>query len=113
MHRLLPSLLLSLIGLTALATVAPVGSALADEELAAKYACVTCHEIDFKKVGPAYEEVAKKYRGADAKTIDTLVKHVKEGSTGIWGSMIMPPQAQISEQDARVLVKWVLSLDAK
>lgn len=80
------------------------------EVMAAKYACVTCHEVDFRKVGPSYEEVARKYRGADAKTVETLVKHVKEGSTGVWGSMIMPAQSQIPEQDIRALVAWVLAM---
>lgn len=88
-------------------------SAHADEALAAKYACIACHELDFKKVGPAYEDVARKYRGADAKTIETLVKHVREGSTGVWGKDVMPAQPLVPEQDVRILVKWVLSLDAK
>lgn len=89
------------------------GAVKADEALAAKYGCVACHELDFKKVGPAYEAVAKKYRGADAATVDTLVKHVREGSTGVWGKDIMPPQPLVPEQDVRDLVAWVLSLGGK
>ncbi|HTP38469.1 MAG TPA: c-type cytochrome [Steroidobacteraceae bacterium] len=87
-------------------------AAQADEAMAAKYGCVSCHELDFKKVGPAYEAVAKKYHGADAATIETLVKHVREGSTGVWGKDIMPPQTLVPEKDVRELVSWVLSLDS-
>ena len=86
-------------------------SAHADEVMAVKYACVSCHEIDFLKVGPAYEEVAKKYKGADQQAIDTLVKHVKEGSTGIWGAAMMPAQLNVPDEDVRALVQWILSLD--
>lgn len=85
-------------------------AAQASEELAVKYACVACHEIDFKKVGPAYEDVARKYRNADAATVATLVKHVREGSTGVWGKDIMPAQPLVPEADVRTLVQWVLSL---
>lgn len=96
-----------------LTSVAYADESVGSEEMAAKYACVSCHEIDFKKVGPAYEEVARKYRPADSKTIETLIKHVREGSTGVWGTASMPPQVQAPEQDVRALVKWVLSLSAQ
>lgn len=95
------------------ATAVCAPAAHADEALAAKYACIACHELDFKKVGPAYEDVARNYRGANAETIETLVKHVREGSTGVWGKDVMPAQPLVPEQDVRTLVKWVLSLDAK
>lgn len=86
------------------------GAARASEELAVKYACVACHEIDFRKVGPSFEDVARKYRGADEQAVDTLVNHVREGSTGIWGKDIMPAQPLVPAADAKVLVLWVLSL---
>lgn len=82
----------------------------ASEELSVKYACVACHEVDFKKVGPAFEDIAKKYNGASEQTVATLVKHVREGSTGIWGKDIMPAQPLLTDSDARTLVQWVLSM---
>jgi cytochrome c len=95
--------------LTALAFAVASGSALANEELAKKNACTACHAIDKKVVGPAYKEVAAKYRGdktAEAK----LIEKVKKGGVGVWGQVPMPPNAQVKDEDVKTLVKWVLSL---
>lgn len=81
----------------------------ASEELAKKYACVACHSIEKKTVGPAYKDVAKKYAadpGAQAKLEDK----VKKGGTGVWGQVPMPPNTTVPPADVSVLVKWVLSL---
>ena len=91
-----------------LATLA-AGPVLASEELAKKHACTACHGIDRKLVGPAYKDVASKYRG-DAKAEASLVQKVKKGSVGVWGQVPMPPNANVSDADASALVKWVLSL---
>jgi cytochrome c len=83
--------------------------ALANEELAKKNACTACHAVDKKIVGPAFKEVAAKYRNdktAEAK----LVKKVKEGGVGVWGQVPMPPNSSVSDNDIQTLVKWVLSL---
>jgi cytochrome c len=83
--------------------------ALADEALAKKHACTACHGIDKKLVGPAYKDVANKYRsdkGAEAR----LVEKVKKGSQGVWGQVPMPPNANVSDADAHTLVKWILSI---
>ena len=83
--------------------------AIANEELAKKNACTACHAVDKKIVGPAFKEVAAKYRNdktAEAK----LVKKVKEGGVGVWGQVPMPPNSTVSDKDIQVLVKWVLSL---
>ena len=83
--------------------------AAANEELAKKNACTACHSVDKKVVGPAFKEVAAKYRGdktAEAK----LVKKVKEGGVGVWGQVPMPPNSAVSDKDIQALVKWVLSL---
>ena len=83
--------------------------ATANEELAKKNACTACHAVDKKIVGPAFKEVAAKYRGdktAEAK----LVKKVKEGGVGVWGQVPMPPNSAVSDKDIQTLVKWVLSL---
>jgi cytochrome c len=88
--------------------VAPA-AALADEALASKNGCLACHAVDKKVVGPAYKEVAAKYRndkGAEAR----LVEKVKKGGMGVWGQVPMPPNAQVSDADVKALVKWILSL---
>ena len=94
--------------LTALVALAAT-PALASEELAKKNACTACHAIDKKLVGPAYKEVAKKYRddkGAEAKLADK----VKKGGVGVWGQVPMPPNPAVKDEDVKTLVKWVLSL---
>ena len=94
--------------LAALAAIAAT-PALASEELAKKNACTACHAIDKKLVGPAYKEVAKKYRddkGAEAK----LAEKVKKGGVGVWGQVPMPPNPAVKDEDVKTLVKWILAL---
>ena len=83
--------------------------ALANEELAKKNACTACHGIDKKIVGPAYKDVAAKYRG-DKKAEAMLIDKVKKGGVGVWGQVPMPPNTQVKDEDVKTLVKWVLSL---
>ena len=81
----------------------------AAEELAKKNACMACHAIDKKLVGPSYKEVAGKYRGqkdAGAKLADK----VKKGGQGAWGQVPMPPNAQVKDDDIKTLVEWILSI---
>jgi cytochrome c len=79
----------------------------ANADLAKKNNCLACHGVDKKIVGPAYQDVAKKYAGqADAEA--TLAKSIKAGGSGKWGPIPMPPQAQLSDADAKVLAAWVL-----
>jgi cytochrome c len=102
--KLLPMLLAGTA--LALSTLTP---ALANQELAQKKACMACHGIDKKIVGPAYLDVAKKYKGqkdAEAK----LTQKVLKGGGGVWGTMAMPANTQVNEAEAKQLVKWILSL---
>jgi cytochrome c len=80
----------------------------AQEELAKKHACLACHAVDKKLVGPAYKDVAAKYRG-DASAEAKLVEKVKKGSQGTWGQVSMPPNTNVPDADVRALVKWILS----
>ena len=80
----------------------------ASEELAKKYMCLTCHQLDKKLVGPSYHDVAAKYKGdkaAEAKLVDK----VKKGGTGVWGQIPMPPNDKVPDADVKALVKWILS----
>jgi cytochrome c len=92
-----------------LTTVAIATPALASEELAKKNACTACHAVDKKLVGPAYREVAKKYKG-DAKAEAMLVEKVKKGGVGNWGQVPMPPNASVKDEDVKTLVKWILGI---
>jgi len=82
----------------------------ANEELAKKHLCTTCHVVKgTKTIGPTYADVAKKYagqQGAEAK----LVEKVKKGGSGVWGQVPMPPNAAVPDADVKTLVKWVLSI---
>ena len=70
--------------------------------------CLACHAIDKKLVGPAYTEIAKKYKGnKDAEAM--LIKKVINGGGGVWGTIPMPPNP-VKEDEAKLLVDWVLSL---
>ena len=99
------------IGLTlaALALAAAALPALASEELAKKNACTACHAIDKKIVGPAYKEVAAKYKG-DAKAEAMLIDKVKKGGVGTWGQIPMPPNSTVKDEDVKTLVKWILAV---
>lgn len=77
-------------------------------ELMKKFDCLACHSVKKKVVGPAFVDVAKKYKG-DKKAVETLVKKVKVGGSGNWGAVPMSPHPDLSDEDAEVLVKWVLT----
>ena len=95
---------LTTIALLALATT----GVWANADLAKKNNCLACHAVDKKLVGPAYQDVAKKYAGqADAEA--TLAKSIKAGGSGKWGPIPMPAQAQLSDADAKTLAAWVLA----
>ncbi len=83
-------------------------SAYANLDLAKKNACTACHAADKKLVGPAYQEVAKKYAGQkDAEA--SLIKSIKAGGSGKWGPVPMPAQAALSDADAKTLAAWILA----
>ncbi|MDO8284623.1 MAG: c-type cytochrome [Rhodoferax sp.] len=92
-----------------LATTALVSApAFANLEMAKKNACMACHAVDKKLVGPGYQDIAKKYAGqSDAEA--ALVKSIKAGGSGKWGPIPMPAQAALSDADAKTLAAWVLA----
>jgi cytochrome c len=82
----------------------------AAEALAQKSGCLACHSIDKKVLGPAYKDVAAKYKGdktAEAK----LVAKVKAGGSGVWGPMPMPANSpQVKDADITTVVQWILAM---
>jgi cytochrome c len=95
--------------LSALAIAFAALPALANLDLATKSGCMACHAVDKKVVGPAYKEVAEKYR-CDKTAEAKLIEKVKKGGVGVWGQVPMPPHTTVKEEDVKTLVKWVLSL---
>jgi cytochrome c len=81
----------------------------AAEAMMKKYGCAACHAIDKKFVGPAYVDVAAKYSG-DKDAVAKLTKKVKEGGSGVWGPIPMPPNAATPTNEVTDLVTWILTL---
>jgi cytochrome c len=76
-------------------------------DLAKDKLCLSCHSVDAKLVGPPYRDVASKYRGQpDAEAM--LIAKVIAGGKDVWGNDVMPP-SDLTDDEARVLVQWVLS----
>src|SRR5262245_379967 len=88
--------------LAAALLVAPVAQA--DEALAKSKGCTACHANDKKVIGPAYKEVAKKYKG-DAKAAELLATKIVKGGQGVWGPVPMPPN-KVSDDEAKKLAAW-------
>lgn len=101
----------SAVALLAFVTMAAAGAARADagEDLLKKDGCTACHSIDKKIIGPAYKDVANKYRG-NAQAAAMLQEKVKKGGSGVWGAIPMPPNSQASDADIKTLVAYILSL---
>lgn len=88
-------------------STAVVMPAFANKDLANKNACLACHAVDKKLLGPAYLDVAKKYaKEKDAAT--KLATSIKAGGSGKWGAIPMPAQETLKPEDALTLAKWIL-----
>jgi cytochrome c len=79
------------------------------DELLKKHACLSCHAVDKKLVGPSYKDVAAKYRG-QAGAEQSLAAKVKKGGQGVWGQIPMPPNPNVPDADLNAMVKYVLSV---
>ena len=77
------------------------------EKLLGTHACVACHTVDKRVVGPSFREVAAKYAG-DAAAPARLAAKIRSGGQGVWGNVPMPPNAGLSAEDAKTLSDWVL-----
>jgi cytochrome c len=82
--------------------------AFASADLAKKNACMSCHAVDRKLVGPSYQDVAKKYAG-QKDAVANLARSIKAGGAGKWGPVPMPAQSTLSEADAQTLATWILA----
>lgn len=78
------------------------------EQLARKNSCMACHGMVHKQVGPGFAEIARRYRN-DASLAPRLAAKIRNGSVGVWGRIVMPRQPQVSEEEALLLARWVLS----
>ena len=81
----------------------------ADTALLQKNNCLACHNVTQPVVGPAFKDVANKYRG-QADAADKLARKIRLGGSGVWGAMPMPAHPQISDVDAKKLAVYVLNI---
>ena len=81
----------------------------AGEALAKNSGCLACHTTDKKLVGPAYKDIAAKYRNNKGAEAD-LIKKVKTGGKGVWGDVPMPPNSHVKDDDIKTMVQWILSI---
>lgn len=74
--------------------------------------CMNCHSFRSKLIGPSFQDISKKYAG-NGSSIHDLVKHVREGSTGIWGSVIMPSHPELDAGQTEKMVKWIVDFNTR
>jgi len=91
----------------AAAGIVMTGQVQADEALAKAKNCMSCHAVDKKLVGPAYKDVAAKYKG-DKGAVDKLAAKIKSGGKGAWGEIPMPPN-NVTDDEAKKLAAWALA----
>lgn len=101
--------ILALIALAGLALPSLAADQATAMDIAKKNGCLACHALDKKLVGPAWNDVGKKYAG-DPAAAEQLVVKVKKGTKGTWGAVPMPPNATVKDGDIKVLVDFVLTL---
>jgi len=89
----------------AAAPTAPAAAGMAD--LAGKGACLSCHQVERKVVGPAFQEIAARYKG-DAKAPAMLAAKIKSGGQGVWGAVPMPPAQNLNDEEIAKLARWIL-----
>ncbi|MEK6595227.1 MAG: c-type cytochrome [Pseudomonadota bacterium] len=98
-----------LIGAVAASALLLAGVAQADADLAKNSGCLNCHNVDTKLVGPSLKDIAAKYAGQDGASA-MLADKILKGSNGVWGPIPMPPNANVSPENAKVLADFILTL---
>jgi cytochrome c len=99
----------TMIAASVMLAVAGASHAQSGDELLKKNGCTACHAIDKKVLGPAYQDVAAKYKG-DATAAAKLQDKVKKGGSGVWGPVPMPPKPQVSDADIKSMIAFILAL---
>lgn len=103
--------LIAALGCVAASSIFPA-PAFASMDLADKSACLNCHQVEKKMVGPSFNDIAAKYKDRkDAQAY--MAEKIVKGSTGVWGAIPMPANAQLKAEDAKALAAWIAALPAK
>ena len=101
-----------LLGLAATGVVwassAQAQDAAAAKALASKSACLACHAVDKKLVGPSYKDVAARHKGQDG-ALEKVAARIKSGGSGLYGPVPMPPQPNLKDDELKLLAGWILA----
>jgi cytochrome c len=82
--------------------------AAAAKALASKSACMGCHAVDRKLVGPSYKDVAAKHKG-QADAVNKVAARIKSGGSGVYGPVPMPAQPNLKPEELNLLASWILA----
>ncbi|MFC5873556.1 cytochrome c [Chryseobacterium arachidis] len=83
----------------------PAKSSLSGDQIIETLDCSGCHSVNERMIGPSYQEIAEKYSDKD---IELLVSKIIEGGSGVWGGVPMPAHSQVSKEDAKKMVEYIL-----
>lgn len=84
----------------------PAKTHLSGEQLIETLDCTGCHTVNERMIGPSYQEIADQYTQKD---IEMLASKIIDGGSGVWGSVPMQPHPQVSREDAKKMVEYILS----
>ncbi len=85
----------------------PVKNNLSGDQIIQTLDCSGCHAVNEKMIGPSYQQIADKYSEKDT---ELLASKIIEGGSGVWGGVPMSPHPQVSKEDAKKMVQYILSL---
>ncbi|MGR7948485.1 c-type cytochrome [Alcaligenes sp. RM2] len=78
------------------------------KDVLTRNACLSCHTVDRKVVGPAYKDIAN-MRKDDPANAEVIAQHIRQGSKGVYGPLPMPANAAISDADIKAVVAWIMA----
>ena len=84
----------------------PAKADLSGEQIIGTLDCSGCHAVNERMIGPSYREIAEKYSDKD---IELLASKIIEGGSGVWGGVPMAAHPQVSKEDAKKMVAYILS----
>lgn len=84
----------------------PAKTNLSGDQIIETLDCSGCHSVNERMIGPSYKEIAEKY---SEKDIELLASKIIEGGSGVWGGVPMSPHPQVSKEDAKKMVEYILS----
>lgn len=97
-----------LLGITASVSTVAQNAGL---DLAKSKACMACHQVETKRVGPPLASIAQRYAGGGPEATEYLMGKIRLGGRGAWGAVPMPAQPHLKEAEARELAQWILTLN--